>query len=94
MVYVIGLENSFPDRATRRHMEDLARETGGAAFFLADLDSLSQIYAGILDELRSRYLIAYEPTIESTPGRGEFREITVEVEGQGLEVRARKGYYP
>jgi Ca-activated chloride channel family protein len=94
MVYVIGLEDSFPDRATRRRMEDLARETGGDALFLADLESLQQIYAGILDQLRSRYLIAYSPTVEATPGRGEFREIAVEVEGQGLEVRARRGYYP
>ena len=94
MVYVVGLEDAFPDRATRRRMEDFARETGGAALFLTDLESLPQIYAGILDELRSRYLLAYQPAAETTPGRGEFREITVEVEGQGLEVRARKGYYP
>jgi Ca-activated chloride channel family protein len=94
MVYVIGLEDAFPDRATRRRMEDLARETGGAALFLSDLESLPQIYAGILDELRARYLLAYQPATAAEPGRGEFREITVEVEGQGLEVRARKGYYP
>jgi Ca-activated chloride channel family protein len=94
MVYVVGLEDAFPDRATRRRMEELARETGGDALFLTDLESLPQIYAGILDQLRSRYLLAYQPATETTPGRGAFREITVEVEGQGLEVRARKGYYP
>jgi Ca-activated chloride channel family protein len=94
MVYVVGLEASFPDRATRRRMDELARETGGAALFLTDLTTLQQTYAGILDQLRSRYLLAYQPTVEPTPGRGEFREITVEVEGQGLEVRARRGYYP
>jgi Ca-activated chloride channel family protein len=94
MVYVIGLEDAFPDRATRRRMDEIARETGGAALFLADLESLPQVYAGILDELRSRYLLAYQPAASSAPGRGQFREITVEVEGPGLEVRARKGYYP
>ena len=94
MLYVIGLENSFPDRATRRRMDEIARETGGAAIFLTDLGSLSQVYAGILDELRARYLVAYSPSVPSEEGRGAFREIAVEVEGQGLEVRARKGYYP
>ena len=94
MLYVIGLERSFPDRATRRRMDEIARETGGAAIFLTDLGSLSQVYAGILDELRARYLVAYSPSVPSEEGRGAFREIAVEVEGQGLEVRARKGYYP
>ena len=94
MVYVVGLEDAFPDRATRRRMEDIARETGGAALFLADLESLPQIYAGILDQLRGRYLIAYQPASEAEAGRGEFREITVEIDRPGVEVRARKGYYP
>jgi VWFA-related protein len=92
MVYVVGMEDAFPDRATRRRMEELARETGGAAHFLADLSTLPEVYAGILEELRSRYLLAYQPATEGA--RGEFREITVEVARPGVEVRARRGYYP
>ena len=42
----------------------------------------------------TRYLIAYQPSTAAEPGRDEFRQITVEVERPGLEVRARKGYYP
>jgi VWFA-related protein len=92
MVYIIGLADAFPDRATRRHMEDLARETGGAAFFLTDLAALPGIYSSILDELRSRYLLAYQPAAEAP--RGQFRHLEVEVERQGVVVRARQGYYP
>lgn len=90
VIYTIGLEDGFPDRDSRRALETLAAETGGRAFFLADLESLTDIYEQIHQELRSRYHIVYRP-----PGGADgYRAIRVEVEGRGLEVRARKGYYP
>jgi len=92
MLYVIGLEAAFPDRATRRAMDELARDTGGAAHFLADLAALPAIYAGILEELRARYLLAYQPAAAEEGGAP--RSIAVEVTRPGVEVRARDAYYP
>ncbi|MCZ6508539.1 MAG: VWA domain-containing protein, partial [Acidobacteria bacterium] len=90
VIYTVGLEDGFPDRDSRRALETLATETGGRAFFLADLENLTDIYDQIHQELRSRYQIVYRP-----PGSDAgYRAIRVEVEGRGLEVRARKGYYP
>lgn len=91
-LYALGLEEAFPDREPRRVLERLAEETGGAAFFLPDLDQLGATYDAIVEELRSRYLLAYASS--STGGPDELRVLRVEVQGRGLEVRARRGYYP
>lgn len=89
VIYTIGLENGFPDRDSRRALEDLATETGGRAFFLADLEGLDAIYDQIHLEIRSRYQIVYRPPSTA----GGYRAIRVEVEGRGFEVRAKRGYY-
>lgn len=91
-VYVIGLEETFLDRDTRRALERLAQETGGAAHFLTTLDRLDDAYDEILHELRSRYLIAYQST--SAKPAGEPRQLRVEVEGEDLEVRSRRSFLP
>jgi VWFA-related protein len=91
-LYSIGLTDAYPDRASRRVLEGLAAETGGEAFFLAGLDQLDAAYAEILEQLRSRYLIAYQP-----PGGkadSQYRGVRVEVDVKGAEVRTRQGYYP
>jgi len=92
VLYAIGLEASFPDKATRRELERLATETGGRALFLESLAQLPESYATLLEELQSRYLLTYQP-----PEVGEeagYREIRVEVEAEGAEVRTREGWLP
>lgn len=91
-LYSIGLTAAFPDRASRRVLEDLAEETGGEAFFLAGLEELDSVYAAVLEQLRSRYLIAYQSS--SGKSDDEFRNLEVEVDLKGAEARTRRGYYP
>jgi len=50
------------------------------------------VYAAIEDELRSRYLLAYQPS--APPRQGEFRPVEVRVAGDGLRVKTIRGYYP
>ncbi|MEE8526798.1 MAG: VWA domain-containing protein [Thermoanaerobaculia bacterium] len=91
-LYSVGLAEAFPDKASRRVLKDLAEETGGEAFFLAGLDELDGVYATILEQLRARYLIAYQSSSGKTDS--EYRSVEVEVDVKGAEVRARRGYYP
>ena len=64
----------------------------GKAYFLDDIGRLEGIYAEIEEELRSRYLLAYQST--STKEPSEFRAVSVEVDAKGADVRSMSGYYP
>jgi VWFA-related protein len=92
IVYAVALAEAFAGRDERRPLEELAAQTGGEAYFLDGLAALEATYDRILRELRSRYLLAYEPPAGGE--RDEFRTIEVEVDVRGAEVRARSGYYP
>ncbi len=71
----------------------LAEETGGRAFYPYRIDDLAASFQDISVELRSQYSLAYSPSNKANDGK--FRRVKIEVTGRkGLEVRARKGYFP
>ena len=80
------------DDDTREVLTELAEQTGGRAFFLDGTEGVQAIYERILTDLRSGYLLSYQST--STKPEGEYRAIAVQVEGRGLDVRARAGNVP
>jgi hypothetical protein len=53
---------------------------------------LTAIYDTIEQELRSRYLLAYQST--NTSERDQFRSIQVLMSGKDLEAKTLRGYYP
>ncbi|MYB17631.1 MAG: VWA domain-containing protein [Holophagales bacterium] len=89
-VYAIGLGKQ-PGPA-RRALSRLANQTGGRAFFIAEVAELAGVYGRILGELRSRYLITYQST--NTSGNRRFREIEADATVPGVSIRTLKGYYP
>ena len=91
-IYAVGARVPRLDLAGRGRLAKLAEETGGRSFFVDSAAELDGVYAQIEDELRSRYLIAYEP--RATLRAGEFRPVEVRVAGAGLRVKAARGYYP
>jgi Ca-activated chloride channel family protein len=89
-IYAIGLG----DQLEKKKLSRLAEETGGRAFFLDDASRLDEIYARIEEELRSRYLLAYQSSQSGTKGANVFRAVDVQVGKRGLEVKTIRGYYP
>ncbi len=87
-IYPIGLGS----QVEKRRLEKLADETGGRAFFLDDASGLAPIYASIEQELRSKYLIAYQST--NSGRRDQFRTVEVKVGRPGVEAKTMRGYYP
>jgi Ca-activated chloride channel homolog len=87
-IYPIGLGEELE----KRKLEKLAEETGGRAFFLKDASELAGIYAAIQEELRSKYLIAYQST--NTSGSDTFRAVELKVSRPGVEAKTLRGYYP
>jgi Ca-activated chloride channel family protein len=91
-IYAIGAQVPRLALQDRAQLTKLAAETGGRSFFVDSAAELEGAYAAIEDELRSRYLLAYQPAI---PGHdGEFRQVEVQVAGDGLRVKTIRGYYP
>jgi Ca-activated chloride channel family protein len=98
-VYVISTESGgifsvqagLVDRKEDKDLKRLAEETGGRAFFTADMNELKERLAGIARELRSQYLIAYEPTNGNYDGK--FRQVEVKLpKHKDLRIRTKKGY--
>jgi Ca-activated chloride channel homolog len=96
IVYAIGyLENqSSTLRAPQQmRMNQIARETGGEAFYPGSVEELHEAYAKILDELGSRYTMGYVSTNLKRDGR--FREVQVRLtrsDLKGAKIRTRSGY--
>lgn len=87
-IYTIALA----DDAAHRRLRTLAEATGGRAFLVPAAAELPGVYAAIEEELRSKYLIAYQST--NTSGDKEFRRVEVKTSLPGVEVKTMQGYYP
>lgn len=91
-IYTIGLQLGRGEGDAKRKLKKLAEETGGRSFFPGAVADLDIIYQTIQDELRSRYLIAYQSS--NTSGEDGFRQIQVLTGDRKLEAKTLKGYYP
>jgi VWFA-related protein len=81
--------NIFTMKLDAAGSQTLAAETGG--FSINDTNDLAAGIRRIGDESRSYYLLGYVPSNSARDGK--YRKIEVKVRGEGLTVRARKGYY-
>jgi len=86
-VYAVGVGN----QVDRTRLQQLARKSGGAAYFPTTASSLAADYHKILDELRRRYIIGYESTNHTRDGR--WRAVEIRTREKGVEIRSRGGYY-
>jgi hypothetical protein len=90
-IYTIGIDLARREAGVRRKLSRLAEETGGRGFFIESVDELTAVYDVIQQELRSRYLIAYQSTNSSGEG---FRAVEVDIARRGLEATTLRGYFP
>ena len=99
VVYVIstksagmfGVQAGTVDRKEDKELKRLAEETGGRAFFTAEVIELERSFSAIARELRSQYLIAYSPINEKYDGK--YRQIEVRLtNNKNLKVRTKTGY--
>ena len=96
LVYAVGFleHQSGSDRGRQQmRISQIARETGGDAYFPYSGAGLDEAYARILQEVSSRYTIGYVPI--DAPTEGDFRRVDVRLtnpELKGVKVRTRPGY--
>jgi hypothetical protein len=64
--------------------------TGGRACFLEPGANLKEIFLDVLEEMRNRYLLSYQPQGVSQEG---WHTLEIRVDGfEKEEIRARPGY--
>ena len=75
---------------SEKQLEGLATQTGGRIFLPLKDEELLPAYDAIAEELRTQYIITYQPKPRATAG--EYRRVRVLVIPGDYEVAAREGY--
>ena len=78
--------------AAERRMEQLAAQTGGAAYIPKTTAALDSAFQEIAADLAQQYVLSYYQAEEHLDGR--FHKIELRIKSRkDVRVRARKGYY-
>jgi Ca-activated chloride channel homolog len=98
VIYTIGLlgeESKKNAKRAKRALEEIAKASGGLAFFPENVADVKDICENVAHDIRNQYTLAYYPTNQKRDGT--FRSVTVDVippRGRGkLTARTRNGYY-
>jgi Ca-activated chloride channel homolog len=94
IIYTIGIyDRDDPDR-NPGSLKQLAKATGGAAFFPGSVNNIVQICERIARDIRNQYTITYMPTNINYDGKYRVIQVKATAPDRGrLRVRARAGYY-
>ena len=93
-IYAIGLLGSGLQSSGREALQQLAKGTGGVAYFPGTLDQVDNITRTVAHDIRSQYLIAYKPKNQNV--KPEYQSVKVEAQApgyRGLTVRTKTGYF-
>ncbi|MEK7724509.1 MAG: VWA domain-containing protein [Acidobacteriota bacterium] len=96
VVYSIGVGDNFYDGVDESALRKISERTGGRAFFPRDEYELRAAFNQIQNEMRSQYLIAYEPGNPSKDGT--YRKVEVQITNpeltkQKVKLTHRQGYF-
>ena len=96
IIYSIGIGDNFYSGVDKGSLNKISERTGGRAYFPRDERELRDAFAQIQDEMRSQYLIAYEPTDQRRDG--SYRKIEIQLANQTLQkekvkLTHRQGYF-
>jgi len=96
VIYSIGIGDNFYDGVDESALRKISERTGGRAFFPRDESELRKAFQQIQIEMRSQYLIAYEPINQKRDG--SYRKIEIQVANpelakQKVTLTHRQGYF-
>jgi VWFA-related protein len=96
VIYSIGIGDNFYYGVDEGVLKKISERTGGRAYFPRDEVELRQAFRQIQEEMRSQYLIAYEP---ANPAKdGTYRTIDIQLTNPQLQkdkirLTHRQGYF-
>ncbi len=96
VIYSIGIGDNFYDGVDKGVLRKISERTGGSAFFPRDETELRKAFDQIQIEMRSQYLIAYEPSNQKRDG--SYRKIEIQIANPNLSKQKvalthRQGYF-
>lgn len=92
-IYSVGVVDPLDRNANRGRLRDLARATGGEAFFPRKVEDVPDVLRHIAEEIRHTYTIGFVPP--DSRQDGAFHRLRVEVRApdrRPLTIRTREGY--
>ena len=96
LIYCIGIGDDYYSGVNEGALKKLSENTGGRAYFPRNENELRHAFTQIQIDLRSQYLLAYEP---SNPKKdGTYRKIQIETTNPALSKQKikfvhRQGYF-
>lgn len=96
VIYSIGIGDNFYSGVDEGVLKRISERTGGRAYFPRDESELREAFKQIQDEMRSQYLLAYEPANQKRDG--SYRKIEIVLSNQQMlrdkvKVTHRQGYF-
>lgn len=96
VIYSIGVGDDFYGGVNKGILGKISERTGGRAYFPRDERELRDAFKQIQEEMRSQYLLAYEPS--NTEKDGTYRKIEIqlvnpELAKQKVKLTHRQGYF-
>jgi Ca-activated chloride channel homolog len=91
-IYAVGVIDPLDRNANRGRLRDLAKATGGEAFFPRKVEDVPGVLHHIAEEIRHTYTLGFVP---ASGHDGAFHRLRVEVRAadhRSLQVRTREGY--
>ncbi len=86
-----GVQGGTVDKKEDKDLKKLAEDTGGRAFFTSEVIELERSFSAVARELRSQYLIAYQPTNDKYDSK--YRKIEIRLPNhKDFKVRTKAGY--
>lgn len=96
IIYSIGIGDNFYSGVDKGSLNKIAERTGGRAYFPRDERELRDAFAQIQEEMRSQYLLAYEPNNQTRDGAYRTIEIQLtntQMQKDKIKVTHRQGYF-
>lgn len=96
VIYAVGIGDDYQQGVNEGALRKISERTGGRAFFPRDERQLRDAFDQIQVEMRSQYLVAYEPTNQNRDG--SYRKIEVQVanpvmQKEKVKLTHREGYF-
>lgn len=96
VIYAVGIGDNYLEGVNEGALRKISERTGGRAFFPRDERQLRDAFDQIQVEMRSQYLVAYEPVNQTRDG--SYRKIEVQIanpvmQKEKVKLTHREGYF-